>query len=119
MTENKAQTLLTDWAMSLIEPDHIPSHSSVNAIAGESTNLGKHAYRSDVLLYKGGETLQDYRENISRMLKREMTALQLNATFLYFAVPKNKYISVARALECNHETVSAAVKKAITLVKSA
>lgn len=117
MTENKAQTLLTDWAMSLVEPDHIPSHTSISVISGEATNLGKHAFRSDVLLYKGGKTLQDYRESISLMLKREMTALQLNATFLYFAVPKNKYVQVARALDCNHETVSAAVRKAITLVK--
>lgn len=117
MTNTKAQTLLTDWAMSLIEPDHIPSTSEVNPIVGQSFYMGKNSYRSDIPLYTGGITLQDYRNGISRLLKRELTTLQLEAAFLYFAKPKNKYTSVSNVLGCHIDTVRLAVRKSIKLVK--
>lgn len=117
MTENKAQTLLTDWAMSLIEPDHIPVSTEVNVLAGEANYSGKHAYRSDIPLYKGGKTLLDYRSDISRLLENELTKTQLEATFLYFATPKNSFSKVGRALDCSIDVVSRAVKKAINLLK--
>lgn len=118
MTENKAQTLLTDWAMSLIEPDHIPVSSEVNVLAGEANYSGKHAYRSDIPLYKGGKTLLDYRSDISRMLENELTTTQLEATFLYFATPKNSFAKVGRALDCSHDSVSWSVKKATAIIKT-
>lgn len=117
MTENKAQTLLTDWAMSLIEPDHIPVSTEVNILAGEPNYSGKYAYRSDIPLYKGGKTLLDYRTDISIMLENELTTTQLEATFLYFATPKNSFSKVSRALDCSIDTVRWAVKKAINLLK--
>lgn len=118
MTENKAQTLLTDWAMSLVEPDHIPASFDINILAGESTYLGKNAYRSDIPLYRGGKTLQDYRDNIDSLLKRELTKLQLEATFLYFAKPKNKHVKVSKSLGCHVDTVRLGIKKSIQLVKA-
>ena len=117
MTENKALTLLTDWAMSLVEPDHIPASFEINILAGEFTYPGKNVYRSDIPLYKGGITLQDYRDNIDALLKRELTKLQLEATFLYFAKPRNKHIEVSKSPGCHVDTVRLAVRKSIKLVK--
>lgn len=117
MTDNKAQTLLTDWATNLISPESSTYFYDKNVLAFDSSSYSKHAYRSDIPLYKGGTPLDVYRQRISSLLKSRLTDLQLKSTFLYFANSKNKYAQVARALDCNPETVAAAVKKAMRLVK--
>lgn len=117
MTDNKAQTLLTDWAANLISPESSTSFYDKNVLALDSASYSKHAFRSDIPLYKGGTTLDVYRQRISCLLKDQLTELQLKAAFLYFTSSRNKYAQVARALNCNPETVTTAVNKAIRLVK--
>ena len=104
--------------MSLIEPDHIPQPFEVNILASDYTHSSRGAFRTDKPLYFGGKTLIEFRALIDRLLKRELTETQLEATFLYFTHPKNTYASVYKALECNRHTVTHAVKKSINLVKN-
>ena len=81
MTDNKAQTLLTDWAANLISPESSTSFYDKNVLAFDSASYSKHAFRSDIPLYKGGTTLDVYRQRISCLLKDQLTELQLKAAF--------------------------------------
>lgn len=116
ISSHKAESLLTDWAMSKADPQHIPTGRHISFMFSAPCQ-DKRKYRTDSLLWDGRKTMVEIRDEIERTLRTNLSMQALQAAYLYFAQPKASFAKVSRALECSPGFVSSAVKKAIMLVK--